>query len=60
MIKVHRLNGSEIVVNIDLIETVEATPDTIITFTTGKKLAVLETIDQFISLALEFKRKQFY
>lgn len=43
MIAVTRLNGSEIVVNADLIETVEATPDTVITLVDGKKYVVHES-----------------
>ena len=37
MIDVTKMNGGSITVNADLIETVEETPDTIITLTTGKK-----------------------
>lgn len=43
MIIVTRLNGSEIVVNADLIETIEATPDTIITLVDGTRYVVEET-----------------
>ena len=42
MIWVTRLNGSEIVVNADLIETVESTPDTVLTLVDGKKYVVQE------------------
>lgn len=37
MIDVTKLNDSVITINSDLIETVEETPDTVITLTTGKK-----------------------
>ena len=40
MIEVTRLNGTQILVNADLIELVEETPDTVITFTTGRKIIV--------------------
>ena len=40
MIDVTKMNGGSITVNADLIETVEETPDTIITLTTGKKIIV--------------------
>lgn len=43
MIDVTRLNGKEITINADLIETVEETPDTVITLTTGKKIIVKES-----------------
>lgn len=43
MINLSRLNGDKIMINIDLIELVEETPDTIITLTTGKKILVRES-----------------
>jgi len=57
MIKVTRLNDSELVINADLIEFIESTPDTIISLTTGKKIMVRETIDELIERVAEFKRK---
>jgi flagellar protein FlbD len=45
MITVTRLNGKPITVNALLIETIEETPDTMITLTTGKKITVLEKAD---------------
>lgn len=56
MIKVTRLNETELVVNADLIEFVEAIPDTIISLTTGKKIMVKETIDEVIEKVKNFKR----
>ncbi len=57
MITVHRLNGTEITINCDLIEIIEATPDTTITFTTGKFLIVKESIDEVKNGIIEYKRK---
>jgi len=42
MIPVTRLNGNKFYINALLIETVEQTPDTMITLTTGKKYIVIE------------------
>jgi flagellar protein FlbD len=56
MIKLTRLNHSELVVNAELIETIEATPDTVITLTTGKKLVVSEEVDEIIRRVLEYRR----
>jgi len=56
MIKVTRLNGSELVINADLIEFVEAIPDTIISLVTGKKIMIKETTDDVIDRVAEFKR----
>jgi len=57
MIKVTRINDSELVVNADLIEFVEASPDTIVTLTTGKRIMVKESIDTIIEMVAEFKRR---
>ena len=57
MIKVTRLNDSELVINSDLIEFVEASPETIISLTTGKKIMVLENVDQIIKRVAEFKKQ---
>ena len=57
MIKVTRLNDSPLVINADLIEFVEATPETIICLTTGKKVMVRETIDEIIDRVAAFKHK---
>lgn len=50
MITVTRLNGKAITVNALLIETIEETPDTVLTLTTGKKIMVLEKVPHVISL----------
>jgi flagellar protein FlbD len=58
MIEVH--HGREerpLLVNDDLIETVEATPDTVLTLTTGKKLIVRETPAEIVALIVEFRRR---
>ncbi|MCT4633761.1 MAG: flagellar FlbD family protein [Firmicutes bacterium] len=57
MIKLSRLNGKEFVLNCDLIEFMEETPDTIITLTTGKKVIVVETIDLVIDRIVEYKKR---
>ncbi len=48
MIYVTRLNHSSVVLNCDLIEHIEATPDTVITLTSGQKITVLETAEEII------------
>jgi flagellar protein FlbD len=44
VIEVTRLNGAPVVVTADLIEFVEATPDTLISLTTGEKIMVRESV----------------
>jgi len=55
MIHVTRLNHSAVVLNSDLIEEIEATPDTVIRLTTGQKLTVLQTVDEIIERVREWK-----
>lgn len=47
MIYLTRLNGEKIILNIDMIEFMQETPDTVISLTTGKKIVVREST-QFI------------
>ena len=56
MIKVSRLDGSSLVLNADLIEFVEAIPETIVCLTTGKKIMVRETVDDVIRRVTQFRR----
>ena len=55
MIKLTRLNGSGYVLNSDLIETVEATPDTVISTVEGKKYVCKESVEEVISRIIEFR-----
>ena len=57
MIKLTRLNNTLIVVNSDLIEFVEETPDTIVTLTTGQKVIVRESVDEVIEKVISFKKR---
>jgi len=56
MIRVTRINDAELVINSDLIEFVEAIPETMITLTTGKKIMVRESVDEIIGRVAAFKR----
>ena len=56
MIKLSRLNHSEIVVNADHILFLESTPDTIITLMNGEKIMVSEKVDDVIVKIVEYKR----
>lgn len=57
MIQLTRLNGQAIMVNADLIECVEPTPDTVITLVSGNKLIVRDSMDDIQRLIIDFKRK---
>ncbi len=56
MVRLTRLDGRAIVVNSDLIEFVEATPDTLVSLTTGKKIIVKEAAEVIIDKVAAFRR----
>lgn len=55
MILVTRLNGDSLAVNADLIQRVEATPDTVVTLVDGSKLVVTESVDTIIDRVRLFR-----
>lgn len=57
MIALRRLNNQPIMVNPDLIESLEATPDTVVTLTSGNKLIVRDSMDEVRERIVEFKRR---
>ncbi len=59
MIILHKLNGTEFVVNANLIEVVDITPDTVITLINSRKYMVRESAEEIIKLTVEYK-KQIY
>ncbi len=54
-----KLNDVKILVNEDLIETVEETPDTVLTLTNGKKILIKERRQEVKNLVKSFKREVF-
>jgi flagellar protein FlbD len=56
MIRVTRLDHSPIILNAELIEQIEETPDTVITLTNGQTLMVGETAAEIVARAIEYKR----
>ena len=59
MIQLTRLNRAPMVLNSDLIEHIDVTPDTVITLTTGQILRVRETAEEVIDLIVGFRRRIF-
>lgn len=59
MIEVTKINGTKILVNTSLIETVEETPDTVITLTDGKKIIVKESRYEVKDLVKSARREYF-
>ena len=56
MIRLTRLNHAPIVVNSDLIEHVDITPDTVIVMTTGQVFRVRESADEVIARVVQFRQ----
>ncbi len=56
MIYLTRLNGDKIVINVDLIELLEQTPDTIVTLTTGRKYVVKESMEIIQAAIINYHR----
>lgn len=56
MIYLTRLNGEKIMVNVDLLELLEETPDTVVTLTTGKKFVVKESAAQIHNQVVAFRK----
>jgi flagellar protein FlbD len=56
MIQLTRINRVPLVLNSDLIEHIETTPDTVISLTNGQKFVVLETVDEIIRRVIDFRR----
>ena len=60
MIKLTRLDGRQFIVNAELIELFEATPETVITLTIDKKrMVVQEDVDEVWQKVIEYKRLVF-
>ena len=56
MIQLTRLNHVPLIVNADLIEHVEVTPDTVVALTTGQKFLVLESAREVVEKVVEYRR----
>lgn len=59
MIEVTKSNGVKVLVNPDLIELVEETPDTVLTLTTGRKIIVKESRQEIKNLVILYRKDIF-
>lgn len=57
MIFLTRFDGTEVVVNSDLIVTVEKIPDTVVTLTTGDRIMVKESVDEVVARAVAYRHR---
>ena len=56
MIKLVKLNGQPVVVNAELIETLEPGPETVVHLATGNRLVVKETADDIVKKVVEYRK----
>mgnify|MGYP002780675698 CR=1 FL=1 len=56
MIQLTRLNGHPFILNAELIKFIERTPDTLVTLRDGEKLMVLESSEEVVRLAMDYRR----
>ena len=59
MIEVTKINGIRVLINPDLMEFVEETPDTVISFTTGRKIIVKESRQDIKNLVKSYRKDIF-
>ena len=59
MIEVTKMNGQKILINPDLMEVVEETPDTVISFSTGRKIIVKESRQELKNLVKSYRKDNF-
>ena len=57
MIKVTRLNNSELWINAELIQMIEATPDTVISLVGHDKIIVRESPETLVQEVIEYRRQ---
>jgi flagellar protein FlbD len=55
VILLNRINGQPFVLNPDLLERAEATPDTVLTLVSGAKYVVSQSLDEVAALVAEYR-----
>jgi flagellar protein FlbD len=56
MIELSKINGKPVLVNPDLIRFIESTPDTVLTFTDGERMMVLDEPSKIVDKIIRFRR----
>ena len=57
MIHLTRINHIPLILNSDVIEHIEMTPDTVISLTNGQKFVVLESGEEVVRRVIEYRRE---
>jgi flagellar protein FlbD len=56
VIALQRINNSAFVLNADHIESVEATPDSVITLSNGKKIVSKNSVEDIVGKVIQYKQ----
>ena len=59
MIDVTKMNGQKVSINPNLIEVIEETPDTVISFSKGRKIIVKESRQELKNLVKSYRKDNF-
>ena len=57
MIRVTKFDGTSLMLNADWIQSVEATPDTLITLTSGVQMLVRDKVEAIVQAFMDYKRE---
>lgn len=57
MIVLHKLNNTEIIINAELIESIEVYGNTVVNLVTGNRFIVKESKDEIMIKFIEYKKK---
>lgn len=57
MITLTRINGEPIVVNADLIQQIESTPDTLLFLTNDRRIMVRESVQEVVQAIINYRRQ---
>lgn len=55
MIRVTRMNGLEFYVNAEMIEHIEATPDTVVTLSNGRKFVLKDSVKEVVDKVITYR-----
>jgi len=56
MVKVTRIDGRDIVINAELIQRLESTPDTVLTLVNGRKILLKDSVRAIVEKIIAYKR----
>ena len=60
MIQVTRLDNSKVILNVEMIQSLQSAPDTVITFTNKVRMVVKESIDELSQKIIDYQKSVHY